>query len=223
MNLKKNEENKILKLLDEILIQKKEKRNDSPQLKETINSLSNKELEELLALYSDIIKYESSKETKQVPDFYMYRISDYYQKLKTTQKHTVSLPYIVIQLFQNTLSIIENSLPNFKVETIPIQTYRNNGELKSNKIMLEDLSDGNKKVEFSFIPQEQSVLLSIFLQNITGNLTLKLKRSNHIIDIKHFSNLKQEERINIENLKKGDYIIDFSGSYTNQFGFKITD
>lgn len=224
MNAKNEQNKKILKLLDELLIQKKDKPNIDQHLIDKINTLSNQDLVELMELYSNIKKYESSKEEKQVPDFYLYRISEYYNKLKSVQKNTnISLPKIVIRLVENTLSIIDNSLSNLKVETVAIQSYRNNGELKSNKIILEDDIKDNKKIQFSFIPQEQSVLLSIFIQNITGSLTLKLKRSNHIIDIKHFSNLKQEERINLENLKEGDYIIDFSGSYNNKFEFKITD
>lgn len=223
MNERWNPENtRILALLDELIIQKRYNE-DLTKLQDKINSLSDQDLAELLEIYSSIRKYEYLGEQKQIPEFYLYRISDYYQRLKESQKDTrISLPKIVIRLFDNTLTVIEHSLKNISIQTVPLQTYRNNSEIKGNKVILEEeLQD--KKIQFSFIPQEQSVLLSIFIQNLTGQLTLKLQRSNHIIDIKHFPELKWEERINIENLKEGEYVLEFSGCYNNKFGFKITD
>jgi hypothetical protein len=180
--------------------------------------LSNKELVELIQIYSDISKYEGSKEKKEIPEFLLYRMRDYFSKEKAKiQKE--SLPSIVIQLVQNTINIIQHNL-NLNLQVVPIQSYRGNQETKGNKVILQDYHQ-EKKVEFSLIPQEETILLSIFIQNITGSLTLKLHKDNYIIDIKHFSNLKNVERINIEDLKKGEYIIDLSGAYNNKFYLKI--
>ncbi|GIX41057.1 MAG: hypothetical protein KatS3mg129_0790 [Leptospiraceae bacterium] len=61
------------------------------------------------------------------------------------------------------------------------------------------------------------------MQNINGSLTLKLKKDNSIIDIKRFSNLKEKERINIEDLKPGNYVMDLKGSYNKKFHLRIID
>jgi len=218
MNQEKEINAKILKLLDELLVHKKNNQTIDDTLKNKIDSLSNKELVELIQIYSDISKYEGSKEKKEIPEFLLYRMRDYFSKEKAKiQKE--SLPSIVIQLVQNTINIIQHNL-NLNLQVVPIQSYRGNQETKGNKVVLQDYHQ-EKKVEFSLIPQEETILLSIFIQNITGSLTLKLHKDNYIIDIKHFSNLKNIERINIEDLKKGEYIIDLSGAYNNKFYLKI--
>jgi hypothetical protein len=123
----------------------------------------------------------------------------------------------VIHYIKNTLKVIQSSI-ELNVQEVPISSYRGDN-IKSNKVILKD-----KKVEFSFIPQEKdSVMLSIFLENLTGSLTLKLLKENYIIDIKHFSNLNEQERINIEDLTYGNYVLDLKGSYNKKFSFVIQD
>ncbi len=208
---------KVLKLLDEILNKDfKSFDFDQPELKEKINTLSNQELVELIQLYSEISRYEDSTEKKEVPEFYLYRVKDYYAKKRSLETKE-DLPQIVIHYIKNTLKVLQNSI-EFSVQEVPIASYRGDN-IKSNKVILKD-----KKIEFSFIPQEKnSVMLSIFLENLSGSLTLKLLKENYIIDIKHFSNLSEQERINIEDLTYGNYILDLKGSYNQKFRFIIED
>jgi len=174
---------KVLKLLDEILNKDFISFDfDHAELKEKINTLSNQELAELIQLYSEISKYEGSTEKKEVPEFYLYRVKDYFAKKRSLETKE-DLPQLVIHYIKNTLKVIQSSI-ELNVQEVPISSYRGDN-IKSNKVILKD-----KKVEFSFIPQEKdSVMLSIFLENLTGSLTLKLLKENYIIDIKHFSNL----------------------------------
>jgi len=208
---------KVLKLLDEILNKDFISFDfDHAELKEKINTLSNQELAELIQLYSEISKYEGSTEKKEVPEFYLYRVKDYYTKKRSLETKG-DLPQLVIHYIKNTLKVVQSSI-ELNVQEIPISSYRGDN-IKSNKVILKD-----KKVEFSFIPQEKdSVMLSIFLENLTGSLTLKLLKENYIIDIKHFSNLNEQERINIEDLTYGNYVLDLKGSYNKKFSFVIQD
>ncbi len=213
------EKSKILKLIDEIFIQKINNKSLTDEQKQKINSLSNKELSYLISLYSNLIQYETSTEQKELPEFYLYRIKDYYRLNKQKEKKASSMiPEIIIKITNNTLNVIENRLQNFKLEIAPIPNFRDS--TKINKILLED-SQQDKKLQISIFPQNDSALLSIFLENVNGYLTLKLRKNNNIIDIKHLSILNLQERINLENLKPAEYILEFSGSYENTLKINI--
>ncbi|MFN3604215.1 MAG: hypothetical protein ACK4UJ_05870 [Leptonema sp. (in: bacteria)] len=224
MNDKSN--TKILKLLDEILNKSKQNKELPEDLKNRINSLENEEFLEFIKLYSSIKEYEESTEKKQVPEFYIFRIQDYYNKQKILwdeEKNRKSLPQVVIRFIKNQFELIQNSLPELQFATEAIQMNRSNETLKKEKMIWQETIDNSKKIEYTLIPQENSFLLSINLTNFQGPLTLKLKKDRAIIDIKHFTNIKGQDWILLDNLTFGDYYLYFKGAYNKEYHLKIVN
>ncbi|GIX41056.1 MAG: hypothetical protein KatS3mg129_0789 [Leptospiraceae bacterium] len=122
MNNDKELNAQVLKLLDELLNQKKQKKPIDDSLKSKINSLSNKELVQLIQLYTDLTKYEDSTEKKEIPEFYLYRVKDYYEKLRIKNKQQEEdIAGIVLQFFKNSLKILNYTL-DLQVQEVPIQS-----------------------------------------------------------------------------------------------------
>lgn len=211
---------KILKIIDELLNQKKENQSISPELKNKINSLSESDLLEFINLYNNIKRYEESTEKKLVPDFYLFKIKDYYDKQKVFWKEEKLIPAIIIKFVKNQFELLHNSLPELQFATESFQLYRSGSAIQSKKIIWNEEKD-NSKIEYSLIPQENSFLLSIYFQNLEGQLTLKVKKENSVIDIMRFSNLKSQERIFLDNLSYGNYYLLFNGAYNKEFQLKI--
>lgn len=212
---------KVLKILDELFNQKKDNPSISPELKNKINSLSESDFLEFINLYNNIKRYEESVEKKPVPDFYLFKIKDYYDKQKLISKEEEKLiPSIVIKFIKNQFELLHNSLPELQFATESFQIYRSGNTILSKKIIWNEEKD-NSKIEYSLIPQENSFLLSIYFQNLEGALTLKLKKENSVIDIKRFSNLKSQERVLLDNLSYGNYSLILRGAYNKEFQLKI--
>lgn len=213
----------IYKLLDELLTIEREKA-FSDEIKKKINSLTESEFLEFINLYTSIRKYEESFEKKQVPDFYLFRIQDYYDTQKflwNQQKERKSLPVIVIQFIKNQFELIQNSLPELQFITEPFPIYRSVETIQSKQLKWVDTLDNSQRVEYSLIPQGNAFMLSVYFHNFQGSLTFKLKKENSIIDIKHFSNIKSQDRILVDNLTFGEYYLYFKGIYNKEYNLNI--
>ncbi len=203
----------FLGIIDEILYDKKL----NEETKQKLNQLSSSDISELLKEYKDILDfYRVEKEP--VPYLLKQRVSQYFERL--SYKSQENLPELVVKYLNQTFEIVKNTLVSFNSELVPLVSVRDREGISTNKVLLvQNIED--KKVEISLIPQREKFLLSFYLRNLTGNLTIKLKENNIVTDIKHFANLSMEERGNFENLKKGNYVVDIRGAYNNKFILKI--
>ncbi|MCS7205259.1 MAG: hypothetical protein NZ853_06140 [Leptospiraceae bacterium] len=206
----------IIKLVDEILNSNNEEK--LKEIKKQINQLSAKELWELMDIYQAIHRMINSDERLPLPDFYAYQVKEFYQKQLQRQEEKAK-NRISLKLLENSIEILSSSL-SLPVELIPIPNYRANGLGKSYKVVLRD-NQNESLVEYSFIPQQSEVLLSIYFYHVYGALTIKLYRDEEIISQKQISITKEKERINLDNLSKGNYSLEILSTYHQVLHFDI--
>ncbi len=214
----------IHKLIDKLLYVIEKRSNVSDEIKKNINSLTDSELLELINLYTSCREYEASSEKNPVPEFFLFRIQDYYEKQKLLWEQNQkkqSLPTIVLQFIKHQFELLQNPIPEFEFITEPFPIYRSGEVIQSKKINWVENIENSKKVEFSLIPQGNNFMLSVYFHNFQGSLTFKLKKENSIIDIKHFSNIKSQERIFVDELTFGEYYLYFKGIYNKEYYLNI--
>lgn len=199
----------LLKLVDRFL-----QKGDFEIKKEELQKLSPQELSEFITLLR--IHYLMEQEDKvSIPDFYLYKVKEYFQKLK--RKEGINTGRVILKLFPSRLELLENH-SSLVTELSQVPVYRG-VSMQEKKIIT--LKEKELPVMFYFLHQQDSVLLNISLQNLYGPLTVRLYQDDDLVYSYKTMLEEDKHRISIDNLKKGEYHLSLSGAYNQEFMFVI--